>query len=104
VSGAPGRAIPLPYAFDARIGYWTGEIDWDLLASALPVVADLTGVPPATEPAEWLAAARVGRAAPLAWSGLTLVVEGDTLLIRGEEGLVEPVALGIERHLAHSPG
>ena len=104
MNGAPGRAIALPYAFDARIGYWTGEIDWELLAGALPLVADLAGAPPATEPAQWLAAARAGRAVPLAWAGLTLVVEGDTLLIRGEEGLVEPVALLIEGHLADSPG
>jgi hypothetical protein len=92
------RLIPLPYLFDASIGYWTGEPDWDLLAEILAGSVE-AGLGPVSA-AEWIAALRPGAApATLQVSGVLLTVEGADLILRGEEAEVERLADRLEEDL-----
>src|SRR5438270_361863 len=52
------RAIRIPCAFDAAIGYWTGEPDWGLLVDA--ICAGSAGILSASEIETWLGACRCG--------------------------------------------
>ncbi|MBI3911786.1 MAG: hypothetical protein HY320_12760 [Armatimonadetes bacterium] len=84
--------LAVPFAFDERIGYWTGERDWDAaaraLAAVLPVIApepllwiaaDGTGC--LVEAEECLDAAHRALARLAAGAGCAVVFAGDTRLL-----------------------
>lgn len=96
MSEAAGRAVAIPYAFDTGIGYWTGELDWELLVRAVRALGE--EMAPSSIDA-WAAAARAGGSDELCCCGVTLVVEEALLIVRGEGKVVERAARRIEREL-----
>jgi hypothetical protein len=90
------RSIPLPFAFDTTIGYWTGEPDWALLERVLEA---LVGPPPG--PASgWRAALRAARTGiSLSSLPVTLILAEGALLVRGDAGEVQEIADQIQEGL-----
>lgn len=93
------RIVPLPCAFDARIGYWTGEPDWSLVVEALQ--AGSAGIVTAAEIESWLRDARA-RPAALVLGAVTVQVQGDTIVVRGDEAAVGALAASLQRAFSGS--
>src|SRR5690242_8149413 len=86
------HALPIPYAFDVAIGYWTGEPDWALVAEALRAACG--GSLAVGETEAWL---RSGGAAPLVVGAVAVCLEGEAILLRGEAAAVEALACVLAR-------
>jgi hypothetical protein len=87
------RRLPIPYAFDTAIGYWTGEPDWELVAGALQA-AGLA----AHEVWAWIAAARQAHPLPLlALDGIAFYVGTGALVLKGPEEAVERATATLEQ-------
>jgi hypothetical protein len=94
------RSLPLPYAFDSAIGYWTGEPDWQLLREALVAASGAEGDPAETSLVTWIEALRAGEpAAPLQIRGVLISVVGAELVLNGPSAAVDPLAARLEPHL-----
>jgi hypothetical protein len=87
VSEPVERRLPLPFAFDEAIGYWTGDPDLALLRDVLVEVAR---IPPDVLDA-WLA-----RGGALEWEGLSYTLDSDTLVMRGDGEAVERLGRQLE--------
>jgi len=84
------RALPLPYAFDVTIGYWTGEPDWELLVQALAGAADPDLGDTSAAIFAWIGALRAGEAAALLRVGNAAVsLTGAELVVSGPSTAVE---------------
>lgn len=91
------RLVTIPYAFDTAIGYWTGELDWALLSTALREIR-LDGPEPCCIDA-WVARARAGSAPPLRFGGVRLSVREASVVVEGDADLVQAVAQALEERL-----
>jgi hypothetical protein len=94
------RSLPLPYAFDTAIGYWTGELDWERLAASLREAVPASELPEAALVA-WVEAARAGdEAAPLVLPCMVLTRSGVELVVSGPEAAVDPLVAALAARLA----